>query len=345
MNKMLDREYHYNAAYEFFCIHSCCKYILEYLGVNYGELFLNSAMEMTYAKNEDSQLGFDISMDFQPFLPAFKEKCKIHVPSEKELSYVWNENKIKIDDGIPLILGVDGYYLSYQTDYKRKHGNHNLILCGYSKDEKHASIIDWYPPWYFKGEISMLELNNARSSSNPWDGNINSGIPINNNWVEVDTDGWIAEKEELLIQTIELTLEQYFDNNPLEDCTKEKGIHALKKIYNILLINKTSDEVTRQDLLKNLHLMLSWTTKKKKLFQYYIENSLKQVNIYDDSKLPLFLLDLCKKWETLLLLFLKASFMMRNELYKRILDLFEKIIRHEEELYDMLISLKQKLCR
>ena len=313
---------------------------MEYDDIKNAPLYINSTLSMI-VKEDDSDFQYDIvyDEDSRSVLPQFRSKVRRYTPIDAKTIDVWNENKLKISEGIPIIVGLDNYYLSYHPFYKKNHGRHTAILSGYSEDEKEVYITDWYDPWFFKGTIGFQEFLEARESLNPWDGSVYSGSPVYNNWAEVDKNGWDLEASDLISTTIDLTISQYYCEKK-ESQNIHKGILGLKKLLDIILKTRDFDLNTKKQFLRDLHYKLFSATKRKKLFRLYLDISQGECKIRELDEAIQLLNYIIMKWDDISIIVLKGSFSKTEEMHQRVIKEISKMIIIEENFYDSLNKIR-----
>ncbi|WP_181458525.1 BtrH N-terminal domain-containing protein [Paenibacillus pabuli] len=304
-------------------------------------LYINSALDLVVRIDDQYKYGYEV--EFSKFsrslLPMHCAKVEQNHYDATDGEIVWKINKNMLDKGIPIIAGVDVYYLPYSTNYQKNHANHAFLLTGYSEDESLVNIVDWYEPWFFKGTMEFNEFIKARSSRNPWDGTIYSGTAINNNWTQILSSGWDAVPEDLISQTLNLTIDQFFTNS--SDDSRIFGVSALKKILDILQLNKTLLGIERNNFLRDMHKKLYPQSKRHKLFKFYLLFSKQWVGEENIVSAIKQVEELISQWSITLTLLLKASITGSDSLYNKIADHISKIIRFEIKLYDSLYSIER----
>ncbi len=331
----------YDDDYESFCTSNCICQILKYYRVKYAPFFINSSLSLTLVENEKAEFGYNLLFDRSLVLSNFENKVKLNIPHNKSTIEVWEENKTKVREGIPLIVGVDIFNLKYTPYYRKYHSNHRVILCGYSEIQDYVTIIDHYQ-WVYKGNIEIDSFFEARSSLCPKDDGPYSGRPINNVWLEVDSDGWEANPEELLFTTVFRSLEKYYNINSYYKKSSYFGIDALKKILEIINQYKEIDKACNMVFFGKLHFDVLCLYTRLKLFKYYIRMSSSTVKLDILPKINEQIVEDLKEWELLLRLIIKAIYTKEDLLYK-IVNRLRKIIAIEEKRYDILIRLNNIL--
>jgi len=342
---IMEKKQVYIPEYHSYCLKNCIKQVLDYYVSGDSAIFINCSMDFILNVIHDPAPSFNISYsnNIMPVLPPFDKKVITRKMPNEESLRAWNIAKNIIDTGIPVILGVDVYYLHYQSYYKKNHGSHAVILCGYSDKDDTACIIDWYQPHFFKGNIAREELILARSSENPWDGNPFSGMPIMNAWTEVDPEGWVSKPEQLLESTISLTLSKYFYSGKTDDEGLYYGIAGMEKLTEIIEYNIGSSTEQIRLFLKDLHTKLYMAMKGKRLFRFYMGECHKQINIDTLKDVCVLMNDLTVKWDILLTSILKGSLVGNGQYLIKIISNIKEIINMESGLFELLTKLAQKL--
>lgn len=100
----------------------------------------------------------------------------------------WDQVRDQLQQGRPVAVAVDNYYLPFRPAYRDVHANHLLIVRGYDERRGTASVLDAVPP-HFAGEIPLQQLIEARHSSNPVVHDRDrffTGEPIGGRWLSVE---------------------------------------------------------------------------------------------------------------------------------------------------------------
>jgi hypothetical protein len=343
---MLETEMTYYSEYESFCYQNCMRQILEYYHVRHAGLYINSALDLSLTLDDKFDYGYHIYLEesSRSVVPRFQQKIsKIDYDFDAGM-HAWEINRKRIDEDIPIIAGVDVFFLPYSHYFHKSHGNHTLILNGYLEDEKLVQIIDWYDPWYYKGTVPFDVFIKARSSANPWDGSIYSGVAIRNNWTELDKQGWDAEPGELIGETLNLTIAKYFsaslDGN---NTTHYKGIAAIEKIGHILLANIDMEQEQRSNFLKDLHRKLYAQLMRHRLFRLYLVLSSQWID-KKSMNIALEQLDtLITYWNITMMFILKSSMSASEKSYLKIANHLNEIIACEDKLHESVSNIVRGL--
>lgn len=349
---MCNMELKYYNEFEFYCLRNCCRLVLEYYGVSNAQFYVNCSLDMHISKAEAEVSGFiatpitDTGYISEPFI-CNSDKVILWLEHGKNPTDVWNKNKAKLHDNIPVITFVDLFYIDYQPlFYNKEHGFHSFILSGYTANDENAYIIDWYQPhWHYIGEMGMERYINARSSDNPRGINVASGFPIGNSWLEIMREGWSQNTPlELTYNTLRYSMHKYFDfASEKYDKNIISGIDALKTINNIFIQNCENEKEQVKKLVKEVYGMLFMLPKNRRLFNYYLKNALNEISVPQLKRVIDFNKDCILDYERLLLLMMKFDYEYKKEAYLKIVNLFKSIVDKEELLYDLLYSALNEL--
>ena len=331
----------YDDDYESFCNQNCIRQLLEYYGIKNAPFFINSSLSLTLLQDEQNSFHSNLLFDKKLVLHNYEEKIKIIISQNKHPMEVWKENKAKLDEGIPLIVGVDPFYLDYAPSFHTVHSDHRIILCGYIDTEGYATVIDSYQ-WAFKGNVGIDSFLEARSSLCPKDHGPYSGSPINNIWLEVDKHGWDATFEELLFETVSRSLEYYYPSDSFHQTNHYAGINALKKILEMMLQHQETKTREDSEFLQELRVAFLFIYARLRLFKSYIQASALIVKLGILSRIREHILEEIRIWELLLRVMIKAIY--RGEVpYAKLMNYFNTIITSTEERYELLTQLNSTL--
>lgn len=146
----------------------------------YTEEQLNASLEYVYfpAVTEFSRRMEEERRE----LPSEQIKIALYFDHDPMIAHSRMEELI--DEGIPVIVLVDMYYMRYHRAYQKEHGAHAVIITGYNQEEGYVELFDKYglASCDFDGRFNIDELILARNSDN-WLGTFSK--PINNTWMEV----------------------------------------------------------------------------------------------------------------------------------------------------------------
>lgn len=341
ISEMFNRDYTYYDEYQYSCTHNCCRQLLEYFNVKHADFYINTALDLAIEEREDSLYKYRPIIDPSPFLPKYMDKFHEYIPEDQDYSEVWEINKSKIDEGIPIIVCVDVYYLRYTPVYLRDYYIHDFLLCGYSEVDKNVKVVDWYEPWFFKGKLSLEEFKQARFLDNPEMRYLNHGKSVSNSWIEVDRDGWKAEVRDLLYDTVSLSRDQYFGRNRRSGKNIQYGYDSMNLIISRLRNCIDEDPKLYKEYYKFLHRQLYLLLQRKRLFKRTLEEGYKYIP-HDSIRQCIDMLNVSiEQWRKLLLFILKSSFVISKEIQLKIIDRFSSLVKKEEVLYGAL----DRICR
>lgn len=216
-----------------------------------------------------------------------------------------------------------------------------MILTGKGTLDS-ITVLDWYTPHFYCGEIATDEYLMARESSNPDDGSIYSGSPIRNNWAIVERDSWNRHKEELIYENLSLSLVQYFPSDPNEKNILY-GIRVYQRIREELKEIVHLDQKIRCRKLRFAHNELYQTVKRKYLFSYFLRLISERVNSDLVEKAIEYLRDLIADWERFMSVLLKCSFRGKETDIQKLEGMLALLIGKEEGLYDHVFYIRNNL--
>lgn len=324
--------------YDTFCYQNCIRQILEYYNISHSNFYINTSLSFLIEINGENSYRI-INEDVRGLIPTYKDCAKRIYPINKNGNLVWQENLEKLKKGIPLIVGVDSYYLPYLPYYKKSHGIHTVILTGYTEETNEVSIIDWFEPWFFKGNVRLDIFIEARNSKNEYDGGVFSGYPVYNNWAELEISGLNGRIDKLIDENIENSIHQYF--RKYSKPNEKNGIHAWEYILNVLKEIKNNDYEHQKNFLKKLHVDIFKQLKRKYLFNRFLKDAYEEI----DNKVILNLIsnfdEIVAEWEILQSIAVKGTFKVRNDTFERLELRLERVIFLEKEIYKKLIVVKK----
>lgn len=266
VNSLWKNEPTYYNGYESFCYQNSLRLILESYGVECAPLYINAALSLNMVVENDTDIKFSFVKNARSFLPEYADKDKrIYYPEGIDPLDVFKKNvKMVNDNKTAIIVGADLYYLPYLEYYHKKHGAHTFILCGADIPNNKMQIVDWYEPWFYKGEMDVEEFILSRNSENPKDEHIYSGTPIRNNWTEISRDGWDATSDHLISTVLKLSRQQFFESDNDNGCLCFGRIIALLEKF-------ANDENDHRNVMKSIHLGLFDTLKRFQFIKQYLE--------------------------------------------------------------------------
>ena len=330
----------YNKEYEGFCYQNCMREILDYYQCENYDFYINMSLS-TLMVTKENRYFLCYDNNAHGIIPSKANKI-YRKDDKRNCECVFSDNMRKINEGYPVIACVDGFYLKYFSYYKVKHCRHYLIITG-EKDNGDVTVLDWYPPHFYCGEIERKVFFVARESDNPDDGNIYSGFPIKNNWAWIEREGWEQSREELIYENLDISLKQYFPNNN-DKQNVVGGVMAFRKIKDELEKIILMEQKIRGKNLRYMYNELYQTVKRKYLFCYFlrlINNEMKGDDLV--GKAIVYVQKLINEWEKFMTVLLKYSFRGKEADIYKLLDMLLSLSDVEEGLYDYVFCLKIKL--
>lgn len=328
----------YYEEYESLCFQNCLISVLEYYNVKNAYSYMNSTLSLKLNIEPNLESGYKIEFDeeLKVVLPQFTSKVNWTRDGGNKYE-AWEENKKQLDKNIPLIVGVDNFYLSHTNLKGKSHAFHSLILCGYEKEKVH--VVDWYTPWFYKGEINLSEFLDARDSSNPKTSeDFYSGKSLQNCWSVPESTGWNEPLDNLVFDTLNTTVNQYYKET---DKDFYYGINALQKLKTVIKENLTVSN--RSLFLKELHKNLFDLPKRIKIFRRYLELSYKINTNYPFKELINLLQDITGYWDTFIIFILKSVYSKRESNIDRIMERLNIIVEKEEKIYALIMKIHSEI--
>lgn len=317
---LLEKAYNYTWVYDLhyrlFCIHNCCQLLMQYYGVKNRELYLNCIWDCQVKFNDGLIHGFAITNNNLPILEKYSSWYQITFHDNYESA--WSANCGVIDQGIPIIIAVDRYYLPYAAEYGNKHGAHAALLIGYDSMIS-AYIIDCHSDGIYKGPVSYDDLSKAQLSDNAWNGYINSGQALKSASLVLSPeipDGSVTQT----ICALSTLRDQYFCNTQ-----PNYGQKGLQNALFSILSNIT--DVDYEDFYQYLYGQLFPIIQKKVLFDYYLEHaSIYGQNLFYQSRQ--LLTAIIYEWKNSLQIIMRLAYSMKQN----------KIRLHEELIKSLNIA-------
>ena len=323
----------YYPGFESFCDLNCIKLILEANNIQYPYLYIDSSMSLTINFNtsvDEYNLELHESTKQRSVIPEYVEKVKkYYYPEDVNPIDIYELNIKRMEElNSPIAVGVDICYLPYNTfEHMNKHAWHTLLVCGSEKHDDAVYAIDWTEPWFYHGLIPKYDFILARNSKNIFNGDIYSGLPIQNYWIEVNSKGWDKTPEELLSIVLNLSLKQYFAPSDSDF----GGIVELTSLYHDLQFINESVCNTNESF-SSLYRKMIISLKRYNLFKQYLENANKFVKI---GNINLVIDDINRNieiWKVVLILVFKISKVGPNIIINRLLENLSKVINEEKYL-------------
>ncbi len=331
---MYNKEQKYYGEYETFCFQNCVRQILEYYEVENAFSYINASLSIIMELKSDVDFNIYFDKNAYGVLPSVADGVKRKDDNRSTLD-VLQDNYEYIKHGHPIIVTVDGFYLSHLPYYKKRHSRHCMILAG--EKNNNPIVIDWSKPWYYKGEIAKEEFLKSRESINEEDGSVFSGDAIKNNWAFVEKDIFEQKHESNVLELFELSKKQYLWKNV---DNKYYGVAAYEQLAFILknIISLSVGE--RKVHLRSMYNLLYWSVKRKKFFEFYISKAVENELIRSSYiELCNYVYELHREWELYMNFLLKASFVGKEEDIKKLIDKLKDIIVIEYGLFERIEKL------
>lgn len=340
LQEFINKDMRFHSEFEYYCFKNCYLQILEYYGVFNAKYFLDCTTDWMFWQENNKEISFNTGNPYTSFLPPFNSKVKEIMLGEKTKELIWKENEDAIRNGIPVVIAVDVFYLSYTPYYQKKHSYHSMILSGYNESKDEFYVIDWYPPWYFKGMMSKQELDYARGSLNEGDG-ILSGTPINYLYSEVEREGFCASTKSLIQTQIQNNLDQYYNGTVLNN--RVKGYKAINAIISSIEESFCYSNKSQTLFFEKLYGQLFFIPTRKKLFGWYLKNVLSDYKNFGLKASIQVLEESISGWNGLLSLLIKCSMKYSEANLDLLLKQLSEILQKEKQFYYSLYELNRSL--
>jgi len=264
---MFEHEIAYHTAFHYHCLKNCIRQILEAEGIADAYLYIDVSCSMRYqaipGKSYRSELSTGYNNVWKPFQTFFQIQKSVSDEEAERRITKW------LQEGCPVIVAVDSYYLAYRNTFHTYHGSHAIIITGETADA--YELIDWYEPYFYRGPMEKSLMRQAWSSDNT--GSVN---PFCGNKMERNTYSilsWEEEKDhkKLFLYGVRQIYESfYLRKSSLANPFLAFGLGALEKM--------TADmrqalfvEAQVKELTEKLHDDFFLLSIARKLQQYYIQ--------------------------------------------------------------------------
>lgn len=319
-------------GFETFCYQNCQRLLLKAQGVEYPELYINAALFMDFNADDGEVLK---GKDMRSLLPSYIKNVKRFFDESASAGDIFNENiRYMTENDSPVIVGIDSYYLPYASNYMKNHARHTLILCGFDLKSKEVSVIDWYPPWFYKGKVPLAEFLAGRQSGNPDDGTLFSGKSIGNNWAYIERFEQDRPKK-LLKELFSTVKDNYYD------CTDSGGIyHGTAAVVRIKeYLNSLQDS----DKFASLYKQLNIASRRYRLFKQYLECYL-QADTYEGiAECVECAGKVAENWDIVLMLILKTGRLKSEKNVQRLNLKMNELLYAEEQLKSNIFNIYESL--
>jgi len=157
----------------------------------------------------------------------------------------WEIARESIDNGVPLVVSVDPYFLSYWPF--KNHLLHGVLIYGYEEDSK-AWVIDGINAVSYKGPVQVDELKRARASTNPIDVYlpVDNPSPVNNHYLFIEPPSTPDRTADKIIHYIENARLNAFPS--LDEVDALRGIRGITRLGHDLAVTSSPSHYTSEIL-------------------------------------------------------------------------------------------------
>ncbi|MEZ3425862.1 MAG: hypothetical protein K1W13_00435 [Lachnospiraceae bacterium] len=331
----------FDEVYEGFCYQNCLREILRYYKIPNYDFYINKSMST--AMKIDKSGMYTIGYDDDAY--GIISSCSDFVLRQDDLresEQVLEEHLDYVKEDIPIVNCIDGFYLHYFPNNGKQHCRHSLLLIGEKTIENSVTVLDWYTPHFYRGEVKKEDYLLARGSENQKDGSIYSGEAIMNNWAIVQKEGWNKSISELAFETVDLSLKQYYEAQ--SDDANKYGIevyrYLLKKFDELL----KSNILERKNEIKYMYQEMYGSVKRKVFFLHFLDmlsnefhSNEKIVTVREHMTV------LVNSWNQYINMLLKSSFRGRDRDIEMLKSMLMENIASEEALGDEIALVRNSL--
>lgn len=291
----------YHPRYEAYCIKSCYTNVLHSYEVFNPTAYMYAALDWQLQIN-NNEAKFVTNLQPLPYSLRHKETI-INIPSGDNGLY---DVLQIVNDGVPCIVNVDGYFLSYHPLFKTEHENHAAVLYGYNMNLHTIYISDYMPPYFFNGEISISEFLEARI----------------NPCAILDRHNWPNQLETIILETLFTTMSTFFNH-----FQNNRGATALGRFIDYSLSTDNSDVS-----LTKIHIQLGKLDGSIRFFYYYLTQVANQMTGLNE--IIVFLKQWLHDWHLLKISLLKTIYSpKKSDEYKRwIISILDGVSKFEKTL-------------
>lgn len=331
----------FEPAFEFYCFKNCYLQWLDMYGIRDAFYYLDCTQNWQFTDCEEDRYGYKFSTSeiYSSVLPSHRGKVNMFDQTDLKPEQIWERNNQLLKEGVPFIAAVDVFYLPYTPFYGKKHSYHALLVTGENENNQY-DVIDWYPPWYFKGQISKEHLDLARGSDNPSDGLL-SGNPISYLWTELDEQGWNESGKNLIAEALELSINRFYGT----DSSSERNINglymgtkALSALRGTVARYMQSEPEVISQFLQDLHGKLYFVPTRKKLFHNYLEHAYLDYGFLKLPKIIESVYENITEWKKFLNLSMRASIAPTEENCVIVLDMLDNLHFKEKDINYLLFD-------
>ena len=341
INTIYEMPMKFYPEHEYYCFKNCYLQILRYYQVKDSEFYIDCTTEWTFNFDEASSFGYNFGTGevYSSFIGPYANQVTTKDITQYSTDELWTYNCEAVKQGIPIVVATDVYHLSYTPFFHKKNSFHSLILSGWNENENSWSVVDWYPPWFYRGTIVTNELDNARGSANEGDG-ILSGHPINYMCAEVSRTGWDKRSKDLISLQIQQQLDSFYTD---KQQNIYKGFHAIKQLFSLTEKYLVCNPNQRTEFLEDLYQKCFFVPTRKNLFKWYLEMAAERYGPIKYRMAILMHQETIHAWKGLLSLLIKSAMSFNEQIHEMILKQILLIYEKEKTNYFTLYELSRSV--
>ncbi|HZO74141.1 MAG TPA: BtrH N-terminal domain-containing protein [Ktedonobacteraceae bacterium] len=259
------------------CLQCCMASVMHYYGRD-PILTLGAVWDFYYSPEDLRKEEFYSPCRWsglaESLLPYHPVTSRWHQPDDPEVG--WLQVKEVVQNGSPVIVAVDNFYLPFRPAYQDIHAGHLILVYGFDEETDQVYVLDSMPP-AFIGPIALTDLKASRSSLNPADERdyFFSNAPVANRWLELNieapfpqfTEKWVMDVINANLRRFTTPcdgsalsgmsgLARYFDLLD-QNMANPAGHHALEELY-VLGWSIQAATALHADFLMQVGKQLNW---------------------------------------------------------------------------------------
>lgn len=315
--------------FEFYCYKNCLRLLYKYYGEKFpmNKIFCGKAFSI-----EKGELICDKN-DNGIFCQNNEEVIEYSL-KDYSMKEIYIKDKEFLDRGKPIIIAVDPYFLPYSKYYMEKHAYHTVILINLFEERNSTHILDWYVDEKYDGEVSIDDLDLARTSKNEGGGIMNF-TPINaRSFVLINSSNSITAEESLYYFSKRVFLNFYLEG--------WSSLVSIENTYEEILQKGKRDWDDRFHITFK-ELMFLYT--RTELETYYFKSIINLLQVGDIDQIMLENNEIIKKLKLVRAVGTKLTFSYNDSNINDFLKYFRDYLSLERKKYSRLAELMFNLER
>ncbi len=313
-----------------------------YMGVNYMYKY-NTSVEFS-----EKELNTSFEQAYFPIPEVYSKDNSIHKSHlskdqlivkmyiENDSDHAYSRVKELIDQGIPVVVAVDLFYIQYHRAYQKEHGLHYVVITGYNEEEGWYELFDKYKlsSSDFDGRLPIDEIKLARASQNP----LNNAMmgeykrPIQNVWCELENYKDFKIQNDKIIATIKESNSRM--NSEKQVLGYQCGFEAINTLISDLGNKKAEELCEKSQYMFKTYYNETFKTiaRSRKRYRIFINelNELVSQNVI--AEISELLEESSKHWDICANLSLKLGITKKLTLIDDIINQLKKVVEKEQKI-------------